>query len=406
MRRIAHLATLTEPDQPPYTRRAFSAVYTRARDWLAGEFRAAGLETAFDEGGNLVGCLPGREPAVGALACGSHTDTVVGGGRFDGIAGVLAGLEVAQRLGESGERLRHDLVVFDFLAEEASDYGPSCLGSRAVAGTLSQAMLDTTKPDGEALHEGLRNMGADPDAIARGRLPIAQRLRGYLELHIEQGPVLEQEGLAIGVVTGIVGIRRMLVTVEGQADHAGTTPMPLRKDALVGAAELVSRAHALASEGYRRHGLVATVGRLQVSPDMPNVVPARVQFTLDTRCMDLAQVEALCADLLVGQQEAFATRGLTLRWENWGDAVPVTFPEQTRRAVAQAAQGLGYSYREMPSGAGHDAMQLAAVCPSGMVFIPCLAGRSHASEEFATPEALEVGTAVLGAALQRLDASL
>lgn len=405
MRRIEHLAQMTEPEQPPYTRRAFTDVYRTAREWLAGEFRAAGLETGFDAAGNLMGRLPGSDPAAGALACGSHTDTVVGGGRYDGIAGVLAGLEVAQRLHEAGERLRHDLLVFDFLAEEASDYGPSCVGSRAVEGTLSPEMLQTTNPEGELLSEGLRRMGGDPDVAARGRLAIAERLRGYLELHIEQGPVLEQAGLDIGVVTGIVGVRRLLVTVGGQADHAGTTPMPLRKDALVGAAEMVSHAHALASEGFRQHGLVATVGRLRVSPDMPNVVPAQVQFTLDTRCMDLAHVEALCAELLEQRQETFAARGLSLQWEDWGDAAPVALPAETRSAVAQAAQHLGYTYREMPSGAGHDAMHIAAVCPSGMVFIPCLAGRSHASEEFASPEALEAGTAVLGEALRRLDAT-
>src|SRR5690606_14233533 len=201
MRRIAALARLTEPDRP-YTRRAFTDLYLEGREWLEGEFRQAGLDPRLDAGANLVGERPGRRPGLGALTLGSHTDTVPGGGRFDGIGGVVCALEVAQVLNESGVRLEHPLRVVDFLSEEPSDYGASCVGSRAMVGTLTPAMLAKANAEGAPLADAIARMGGRPAELTRP-LVAPGEVAAFLELHIEQGPVLESRGLPIGVVGGI-----------------------------------------------------------------------------------------------------------------------------------------------------------------------------------------------------------
>lgn len=232
-RRIEDLSRITEPDRP-WTRRSFSPLFLEGRRWLAGEFRAAGLEPVIDAGGNLVANLEGSNSNLKPLVVGSHSDTVPSGGRYDGILGVLAALEVAQSLVDSGERLRHSLRVYDFLAEEPSEFGVSCIGSRALAGALTPDLLDLVRPDGMTLREGLRFVGGDPDELASVQCS-PNGITAYIEVHIEQGRVLESEGIRIGIVTDIIGIHRERITVTGRADHAGATPMRLRADALVGA---------------------------------------------------------------------------------------------------------------------------------------------------------------------------
>jgi len=404
--RIDALAGITDPKLPPYTRRAFTDSFEAARGWLAHELRRAGLMPAVDAGGNLSGRREGTEPGAPALLVGSHIDTVMGGGRFDGVAGVVAGLEVAQVLAEAGRALRHPLEVVDFLSEEASDYGASCIGSRALGGTLSADMLASANPAGETLAEGIRRMGGDPARLGQGPLRGPGDIGAYLELHIEQGPRLEREGRPIGVVSGIVAIRRYLVTVTGQADHAGTTPMPQRRDALVGAAELVRRAHALALAEWERVGLVATVGRLEVFPNSPNVVPAEVRFTLEARNLDPGRVTAFFDRLLGEGGEVLAAAGLRVDTRLLSDAAPAPCSPLVMDAFRRACAARGHEFLELQSGAGHDGMQLAPHWPFGMIFVPSRQGRSHASEEFTTVEQLAVGTEVLLEAVLLLDEEL
>ena len=220
--RVETLSRYTLPGQP-WTRRAFSPLFDEARAWLRQEFQAAGLATRLDAGGNLVGARAGSDPARKPIVTGSHCDTVLSGGRYDGIIGVLAGIEVAHTLHEHGVALKHPFEVIDFLSEEPSDYGISCVGSRALSGKLDAAMLAARNPEGETLAQAIARVGGDPAALTAPLRP-AGGTAAFVELHIEQGPVLEARGLPIGVVTNIVGIRRVQITVEGQPDHAGTTP--------------------------------------------------------------------------------------------------------------------------------------------------------------------------------------
>ena len=399
-KRIDALAALTEPDRP-YTRRAFTDLYLRARDWLRSEFEGTGLEVHLDAGANLIGTRQGAESGIGALAVGSHIDTVVGGGRYDGVAGVVAGLEAAEALHEAGITLRHDLRVVDFLSEEPSDYGASCVGSRAMAGTLSPAMLQGKNPAGETLDAAIRRMGGRPEDLGS---PLAQDLAAFVELHIEQGPVLMRESRSIGVVEGIVAIHRMTLTVRGQAAHAGTTPMSMRRDALVGAARVVEDVWARARELGERERFVATIGRFDVRPNGANVVPGSVQLVVEARAMDASLVE----DFLQ-QTRAFADRvgedlGLDVAGEVTSIAAAANSDARIISALEQSCLARGIAYRHMSSGAGHDAMQVATIAPMGMVFIPCVDGVSHNPAESARVEDIASGATVIADALVALDA--
>lgn len=401
-RRIERLAQFTEADRP-YTRRAFGTLHAEARAWLAEEFRSAGLAPAFDAGGNLVGRRAGTRGDGRALACGSHIDTVVGGGRFDGIAGVVAALEAAQALDEAGVRLGHDLLVFDFLSEEPSDYGASCIGSRALVGRLTPAMLAGTEPGGETLERAVRRAGGAPEALT-GPLPDAARLAAFLELHIEQGPVLEREGVPIGVVEGIVAIGRMSVTLRGRAGHAGTTPMALRRDALVGASALVQdvweRARAAGP------GFVATVGRLEVLPNGANVVPGEVRLVLEARSLDEGAVRAFLDESERRARGTARTLGLELEAEVLDTAPAVRSDSRLMAALEAACDARGLAHRRMSSGAGHDAMEVARVAPVAMLFVPCRDGLSHHPDEHADIADVAAGATVMLDALRTLDDEL
>jgi N-carbamoyl-L-amino-acid hydrolase len=313
---------------------------------------------------------------------------------------------VAQTLREQGIALRRPLWVLDLLAEEPTDYGPSCVGSRAIAGTLDAAMLAACNAGGESLAEALHRMGGDPERLQAGPLYGPRPFAAFLELHIEQGPVLEREGVPIGVVSGVVGIRRLRLHVQGQADHAGTTPMPLRRDALVGAAELIRLVHRRAREAYETSGLVATVGHLAHTPNQANVVPASALLTLDVRCASARAIEAFSAAIVHEGRALVGEYALALTDTRVQDAAPTPFAEPVRAALRAAAQGRGHAWRDLQSGAGHDAMHIAARCPAGMVFVPSRGGRSHASEEFTDTAALARGVEVLGDAVLALDRSL
>lgn len=400
--RLEALGAITEPDLP-WTRRAFSPMHGRGRAWLKEAFAEAGLKASVDAAGNLVGRREGREPGLKPIVLGSHSDTVPGGGRYDGILGVLAGLEVAQALAGQGTALRHPLEVIDFLCEEPSDFGLSCIGSRGLVGAIGPADLALRRGDGLTLEQGLREAGGDPAGLAT----VARKpgdLAAYLELHIEQGRVLESEGKEIGIVTDIVGILRQRLVVEGRADHAGTTPMTLRHDALVGAAALVQAAF---DEGKHRNApgryVVATIGRIEVSPNAANAVPGRVEMVLEVRSNAAEELGALPEAVARRAAPILAELGLNLHQE------PISLTEATfcdpriQRLFAASADALGLAHRPLSSGAGHDAMWIARIAPYGMIFVPCREGRSHCAEESITPDQAADGARTLGEALLRLD---
>ena len=400
--RVETLARYTLPDAP-WTRRAFSPLFEQARAWLAQEFADAGLDVRLDAGGNLVGRRAGRAPALKPIVTGSHCDTVMNGGRFDGIIGVLAGIEVARTLHEHGVALDHPFEVIDFLSEEPSDYGISCVGSRALCGQLDAAMLAARDPRGETLAEGLRRIGGDPDALS-APLRAAGDTAAFVELHIEQGPVLESRQLPIGVVTHIVGIRRVSIVVQGQPDHAGTTPMDIRRDALVGAARLIDAAHRQASRlSGNPHYVVATVGRIEVAPNAANAVPGVATLTLEVRSDSDAVLDSFPETLMAGLADELAALRLTAAMSPLSRARPTACSPEVMNAIESAAGRLGYASMRLPSGAGHDAVYMAPTGPIGMVFIPCLGGRSHCPEEWIEPAQLLDGTRVLYDTVLELD---
>lgn len=401
-RRLEALAAITEPDAP-WTRRAFSPMHGRGRAWLKEVFAEAGLEAAVDAAGNLVGRRAGSVPGLKPIVLGSHSDTVPGGGRYDGILGVLAGLEVAQALAEKGTALRHPLEVIDFLCEEPSDFGLSCIGSRGLVGAIGPADLALVRGDGLTLEQGLCETGGDP---ARRATAVRRPgdLAAYLELHIEQGRVLESEGKEIGIVTDIVGILRQRVVVEGRADHAGTTPMTLRQDAMVGAAAVIQAAYA---EGRRRNTpqcyVVATVGRVLVTPNAANAVPGRVEMVLEVRSNVASVLDELPAAVAAGVAAPFAEMGLKLHQERISLTEATFCDPRIQRLFGAAADALGLAHRPLSSGAGHDAMWVARIAPYGMIFVPCREGRSHCAAESITPAQAADGARTLGEALVRLD---
>jgi beta-ureidopropionase / N-carbamoyl-L-amino-acid hydrolase len=397
---VMALADITDP-QRPYTRRSFSPLFVEGRAWLQRRFTDAGLQMRIDTGGNLIGRLAGRDPTLRTIMLGSHSDTVPSGGRFDGIAGVIAALEVVRSLNTA--RPRHSIEVVDFLAEEPSEYGVSCVGSRAMAGLLQPEMLSYTDASGERLGDAIDRIGGTSTRLAEAR---RTDIAAFLELHIEQGIVLESRHIDVGLVTAIVGIARLDIVFQGAADHAGTTPMELRRDAGLAAARAIAftaeRATALAAAG--RGHFVATAGVIEFEPNAANVIPSRAHIILDIRAEDHALTSEFVAEL---DREttviAAACRVERSRYAVLSNTTPATCDERLRDLLAQAAAQLRVTAIPLASGAGHDAAFVSRIAPSAMLFVPCRGGKSHAPEEWAEPDAIAAGGAVLLETLRRID---
>lgn len=388
------LAQYTEPDTPGWTRRFPSVAYQTARAWLRDSMHAAGLSTHIDAGGNLIGVLPGSAD-LPPIIVGSHTDTVLGGGRYDGNLGVLAALEVARCLHEQGVRLRHPLHVVDFLGEEANGYGISCVGSRAMCGTFDPAWL-TRRVHDTPLADAIAAMGGTPADLPTTPPAVACAL----ELHIEQGPVLAQRGATLGAVSGIVGIKRGTLRLQGQADHAGTTPMDGRRDALAAAAILI---HALETVCRAAGDAVGTVGMLTVSPNQSNVVPDDVRLTAEIRSLARERIAALWDDVMQVAHRACAERYVTLIVEAVTETPPAVAPPWLVETLFACCQALDPHALIVPSGAGHDSSQLARVAPTAMLFVPSVGGRSHCPQEATAPDAIVRGVTALAHAVVTLD---
>jgi N-carbamoyl-L-amino-acid hydrolase len=398
---IDALAALADPDRP-WTRRAFTPRFLDGRAYVAKAMADAGLDVRIDTAGNMIGHRPGRIPGKGVLAVGSHSDTVPDGGRFDGIAGVVAGLEIARALRERGIELDHDFEVIDCLAEEVSIFGVSCIGSRAIAGVLPEDWLVRTA-DSLTLAEGIRGVGGDPARLAEAK---RSDIAAFLELHIEQGPVLEAGRLDVGIVTAIAGITRVEIVVAGRADHAGTTPMTARADALVAAAELVIAIERLALErSLGEAHFAATVGEFSILPGAANVVPSSARLLIDARAERRADMDAFLSDLAHLVADVAGRRGVAIaeprrvsdNWPTPSDAALLSLMEA-------AADTAGATHRRMASGAGHDMAFFARIAPAAMLFVPCRDGRSHSPDEWAEAEAIALGTDVLIETIRRLDA--
>jgi beta-ureidopropionase / N-carbamoyl-L-amino-acid hydrolase len=402
--RIEALSRFTDPARP-WTRRAFDVQFAQGRAWLAEEFKAAGLSVEVDAGGNLIGRTPGTGRGSGALVAGSHSDTVPAGGRFDGMLGLLAALEAAQSIREQQISLVHPLEVVDFLAEEPSDFGISCIGSRSWAGVLTASDLARNLPSHVTLASAINSVGGSSERLDTA-IRTQDSVSAYVELHIEQGLVLAERKAGVGVVTAIVGIRRHEVTVEGRADHAGTTPMSLRRDALVGAAGFIRAVEELARLRAESPYLVATVGKMSVEPNAVNAVPGSVTMILETRSTDEGALLQFEQELWGRAEGEVDDRGLRLTRSLLSQTLPTDCSPLIQSRIEEASMAAGFRSTRLPSGAGHDGVFVARIAPMGMIFVPCREGRSHTPEEWAEPDDCANGARVLAETLILLDKSL
>lgn len=390
MQRVDELAAISE-EPGKLTRRFLTAEHRRAGEKIIGWMQDSGMSADFDAIGNVVGRYEGRTPGLPALLLGSHLDTVRDAGRYDGMLGVVSAIACVGELHRQKIRPDFAIEVFGFGDEEGVRFQSTLLGSRAVAGSFEETLLDKRDAQGISLRDALRDFGLDPAGTAAAARRREQVL-AYVELHIEQGPVLEAEGLALGVVTSIAGASRYAIAITGEAGHAGTVPMTLRHDALAAAAEAVLLIERRCAEGTR---LVGTVGQIAALPGAVNVIPGRAEFSLDLRSAEDEERARAAIDILRGIGAICQRRGVTIEAKRTHDSrATVCAPwlmAQLDRAVA--AQGL--AVRRLPSGAGHDAMALAEITDVGMLFVRCRGGISHNPAEAITPEDAEIGAAAL-----------
>ena len=378
-------------------RLAFSDADLQARAYVRSLMLEAALEVRMDEAGNLLARRPGRE-SLPPLMLGSHIDSVPAGGNYDGPLGSLGAIEVARTLAEAGVATRHPLEVVVFVNEEGGK-----TGSRIMAGEFRPEELELVAASGCTIREGILRLGGNPDALHRARRE-PRSVAGFLEIHVEQGAVLESEGIPIGVVEGIVGIRRWNATVRGEANHAGTTPMDQRKDALLAGAELVQVVNRAAAS--LPGSQVATVGRIQALPGAPNVIPGEVHLSVEIRDLSMEGIQEVFRRVRLGADAIESAHGTPIALEEFYESAAAPTDEGFRTWVEEAAEGLGLAHRRMPSGAGHDAQAVAQFAPVGMIFIPSVGGISHHPDEYSRPEDVEAGVNVLLRTLLLADAGL
>jgi allantoate deiminase len=394
--RCRELAAVSEESER-LTRRFATPAMARANALVGEWMAAAGMEVRVDAAGNLVGHLPGTD-AAGTLVLGSHLDTVRDAGAFDGPLGVLAAVACVERLRAEGTRLPFSVDVVGFADEEGLRFGTAYLGSRAVAGDFDPQLLALVDDDGVSVAEALRAFGGDPDAVA-GASRRGERLLGYCEVHIEQGPVLEGRELPVGVVDAIAGATRVELEFTGQAGHAGTVPMAARHDAACAAAEWVVAVEAAAR---RQPGLVATVGRFEALPGAPNVVPGAAVASLDVRHADDAVRTAAVEGLRAEAQRAAAARGVEVAWRVRLEAPAVAVDPALTAVLSEAVADRGLPVLRLTSGAGHDGVALSSATGVAMLFVRCAGGLSHHPDESVDEADVAVALDVLHAFVLKL----
>ena len=377
------------------TRLAWSPELRAVQAWLTEQLEELGLEVELDAAGNLIGRW--QAGTGSAIAVGSHLDTVPSGGRYDGALGVLSGLQAIRLLKERGVEPKRPLWLISFMDEEGARFGAALFGSRAFVGKDLGDLGERTDGDGISLRKAMAEQGFDFDALPRAR--GVDGIGAYLELHIEQGPVLESEGLEIGIVTGIVGLIGYRARFVGEANHAGTTPMRLRRDALCGAATAILE---LRDAALARDDITTNVGIVSAEPGGSNVVPGAAEFSIDVRSATpegYASLEPLVRDTL---GRIASEQGLELELREVYRLEPLPLAPELVDALEQAAADEGATHRRLPSGAGHDAMEVGRHVPSGMLFVPSRKGISHNPDEFTEPEHCELGARVLARTLEGL----
>ena len=373
------------------SRVGFSDADVAGRQFVLSLMRDAGLAPRIDQAGNILARRAGREDALPPILFGSHTDSVPQGGNFDGDLGSLAAIEVIRALNEQKIATRHALEIVVWANEEGVAFGNGLCGSRAVAGMLEPNELDQVW-NGVVKRDAIRKIGGDPDRIDAARRAPGS-IRCYFELHIEQGGHLAQTNVSIGVVEGIVAIDRYDVTIRGFANHAGTTPMPERKDALVAAAHLAIAVREIVMREPGRQ--VGTVGQLAVTPNAPNVIPGLVKHTVELRDLSADKIARLAEEIRTRAGEIARSTGTTIEMARTSHHPAALAAPEMQEIVERAAADLGFSHVRMPSGAGHDAQSMSRLAPMGMIFVPSVGGISHSPKELTTWDDCAHGADVL-----------
>jgi N-carbamoyl-L-amino-acid hydrolase len=396
--RLHAMAKIGRSPQGGINRIAYSSADVQGRAYVVDLMRAAQLEISVDAAGNIIGRREGSNAKLPTLLTGSHTDSVPEGGIYDGTVGVISAIEVAQVLAERKLSTRHPLEVIVFQNEEEGLFG-----SRAICGDLSNNDLALPSQSGKTIREGIEYIGGNPRELESARHRSGD-IAVYLEYHIEQGPVLENDGIDIGIVEGIVGVNRWEVTIDGFSNHAGTTPMNKRKDALLVAARFIEAVNRIVrgTPGLQ----VGTVGRIRVLPGAPNVIPGKVILSLDLRDLESARIESLYQEIAGAGKQIAATGGATITFKQTSVQVPALTDARVRQSIFDAAVELGLTSRVLRSGAGHDAQAIARIAPMGMIFIPSLEGISHTPEEYSRPSDIVNGANVALRTLLKLDTLL
>ena len=392
---MTELAAFGKTPEGGTNRVAYSDEDLQARAYAMKLMRDARLEVSVDAVGNIIGRRAGSEASLKTLMIGSHIDSVPQGGSYDGQVGSMGAIEVAQTLAENNVRLKHPLEVVIFQNEEGGT-----IGSHALTKGLTERELNLVTNSKKTIREGIKFIGGDPDKLAS----VVRRkgdIAAYVELHIEQGGVLHQEKINIGIVEGIVSVNWWDVTIEGFANHAGTTPMNQRKDALLAAAKYIEAVNRVVTSVPGRQ--VGTVGKIQALPGAFNVVPGKVLTSLGLRDLDAAKVKMLFEKIQVEVRKIEQTTGTKFEFKQVNETPPAPTDERIRRVIADAAKQLGFTTKLMPSGAGHDAQEIYNLCPVGMIFVPSRDGISHSPREFSTPDDITNGANVLLHTLLALD---
>jgi beta-ureidopropionase / N-carbamoyl-L-amino-acid hydrolase len=394
--RIKELSRYGANPEGGVSRVAFSDADVAGRKYIRSLMEKAGLKVRVDAAGNIIGHRKGRNPKLPVILFGSHIDSVPHGGNYDGDVGVLSALECIELLNQQNLLTAHPLEVIVFSDEEGG-----LTGSHAVVGELSREALQIKSHSGKTIGEGIRFIGGEPDNLQSAKRSSSEIL-AYLELHIEQGRILEAEKINIGVVEGIVGINVWDVAVLGFANHAGTTPMNQRKDALLAAARLVDSVNHIARSIPGRQ--VATVGTIQAEPGAPNVIPGKVVMSLEIRDLEKPKIDLVFEKVKESSEKIAADTGTTISFAALDvTAVPAPTDPRLRKIIQEAATGLGLTTKLMPSGAGHDAQNLAQIVPIGMIFVPSVGGISHSPKELTTASDMANGASVLMQAILNVD---
>lgn len=388
MARLDEFAAFTD-DPPKLTRLYLSPAHRRAADQFIVWAQTAGLDAKIDPAGNVVARYEGRRPGAPALMIGSHIDTVRDAGRYDGNLGALAALAVVEELAGNGERLEVAVEVVAFGDEEGVRFPKTMTGSRELAGLVQDGALEQKDRDGVAMRDALKAFGGDPDRLRTSR---ARGIAAFVELHIEQGPVLEAEGLPLGIVSAINGATRFDVAVTGMAGHAGAVPMNLRRDAVAAAAEMIL---AIEARAHAEQELVATVGRVDVEPGAVNVISGLTRFSIDIRAPLDERRRRAVADIASTLDAIAARRGVGLKLVQTHEAGAYVCDAKIVAGLTAAVEAVGQKPRLLPSGAGHDTMIMGQLCPSGMLFVRCKGGVSHNPLESITPDDCEIALAAL-----------